>query len=279
MKSPRPARTLPRLAARPPTRTKPRHGGSRIGTNKKLEGAAPSAPIIRNDGYGAAPASGQTATRRAPASAIRVLPALQSSQSDDKAELIALLRRTVAGHPAAQAELVRRYTRRIAGLVRGIMRQPEAVEDATQMVFIKMFRRLPHLRDLALFEAWLFTLARNTAIDLIRRRNCRPITVMIDDQVRQIADPTTASACAEIMSALDHALARLTPLDRHLVTQVVAGERYQTIANRSGLSLTAVKVRLHRARQFLRSSVGEITGTRRSDGRGWGSASIGRLAA
>ena len=193
--------------------------------------------------------------------------------ADDKVELIDLVRRAEAGEAPAQSELVRRYTRRVAGFVRAIIRQPEAVEDVTQIVFIKMFRRLSRLRDPAVFESWLFTLARNSGLDFIRRRNCRPSTVAIDDEVYQIADPSTSSAAVEILAALDRALARLTPIDRGLVTQFVAGDTYGEIAERTGLTLATVKVRLHRVRPFLRSWVGEMTDTRQRGTKGWRAAS------
>lgn len=193
-----------------------------------------------------------------------------------KAELIALVRRAEANDSSAQSELVRRYTRRVAGFVRAIIRQPDAIEDVTQMVLIKMFRRLDRLRDPAVFESWLFTLARNTSLDFIRRRNCRPATVSIDDEVNQIADPSTSSGTSEILSALDRALTRLNPIDRSLVSQFVAGDSYGEIAARVGLSLATVKVRLHRVRPFLRTCVGEMTDTRQPGGRGWRSLSGGR---
>jgi RNA polymerase sigma-70 factor (ECF subfamily) len=202
-----------------------------------------------------------------------------SLRHDDKEALIALVRRAESGDTVAQSELVHRYTRRIAGFVRGIIRQSDAVEDVTQMVFIKMFRRLSRLRDPEVFESWLFTLARNTGLDFIRRRNCRPSTVVIDDEVNQIADPSNAGATAEILAALDRALTRLSPLDRSLVTQFVAGETYGDIAARTGLSLASVKVRLHRVRPFLRSWVGEMTDTRQPGGKGWRATSGTRLAA
>jgi RNA polymerase sigma-70 factor, ECF subfamily len=164
----------------------------------------------------------------------------------------------------------------VAGFVRAIIRQPDAVEDVTQMVFIKMFRRLSRLRDPAVFESWLFTLARNTGLDFLRRRACRPSTVGLDDAVYQIADPSTNSGTGEIMAALDRALARLSPLDRALVSQFVAGETYGDIAERAGLSLATVKVRLHRVRPFLRSWVGEMTDTRLRGGKGWTATSGSR---
>jgi RNA polymerase sigma-70 factor, ECF subfamily len=200
------------------------------------------------------------------------------AESREKAELVQLIRRVERDDPAAQSELVRRYTRRVAGFVRSIIRQPEAVDDVTQMIFIKMFRRLARLRDPAVFESWLFTLARNTSLDFIRRRKCRPETVTLDDEINRIADPSNASATTEILAALDRALARLTPVDRALVTQFVAGESYGDIAAHAGLSLATVKVRLHRVRPFLRTWVGEMTDTRTHGGKGWRCVSGGRTS-
>ncbi len=194
----------------------------------------------------------------------------------EKTELTALVRRAEAGDHTAQSELVQRYTRRIAGFVRTIIRQPDAIEDVTQMVFIKMFRRLNRLRDPVVFESWLFTLARNTGLDFLRRRSCRPDTVALDDTIYQIADPSNNSASTEILAALDRALARLSDIDRGLVTQFVAGDSYSEIAQRAGLSLATVKVRLHRVRPFLRAWVGEMTDTRLPGGKGWRAASGAR---
>ena len=181
-----------------------------------------------------------------------------AAKLEEKQALVTLVLKARTGDSAAQSELVHLYTRRVAGFVRAIIRQPDAVEDVTQMVFIKMFRRLSRLRDPAVFESWLFTLARNTGLDFIRRRNCRPNTVGLDEEINQIADPRDDSAMTEILAALDRALARLNPVDRSLVTQFVAGESYGDIASRAGLSLASVKVRLHRVRPFLRTWVGEI---------------------
>jgi RNA polymerase sigma-70 factor (ECF subfamily) len=210
------------------------------------------------------------------ASNLRPAPAPAATAEEDA--IVDLVRRADAGEPAAQTELVQRYTRRVAGFVRSIIRQTDAVEDVTQMVFIKMFRRLGRLRDPRVFESWLFTLARNTSLDFIRRRNCRPNTVALDEEVNQIPDPSTGSATGEILAALDRALARLSPLDRSLVTQFVAGESYGTIAERAGLSLATVKVRLHRVRPFLRTWVGQMTETRQKGGKGWRCISGGRTA-
>ena len=68
----------------------------------------------------------------------------------------------------------------------------------------------------------------------------------------------------------------MTPIDRTLVSQFVAGESYGTIAAQAGLSLATVKVRLHRVRPFLRSWVGEMTDTRQRGGKGWHRTAVNR---
>jgi RNA polymerase sigma-70 factor, ECF subfamily len=187
---------------------------------------------------------------------------LSKPTSTARTELADLVSRAQAGEHAAQTELVRNYTRRISGYVRLIICQPDSVEDVVQMVFIKMFRRLQRLRDPASFESWLFRLARNTAVDFIRRRRCRPVTVPVENETYEIADAANANAITEIMDALDAALTKVSPMDRQLVTLFVEGNSYQNLARKNGLSMGAVKARLHRMRPFLRDYVGGVTQTR-----------------
>ncbi len=182
--------------------------------------------------------------------------------TQERAELTAIVVRAQQGDMAAQSELVRRYTVRISAFVRPILFQPSAVEDVVQMVFIKMVRRLSILRDPAVFESWLFKMSRNTAVDFLRRRRCRPNTVCDERELNEAPDTSSERPVEEIMEALSLALTRLSPKDRNLVTLIVEGNSYRTVAAREGLTVGAVKVRLNRVRPFLRVSVGEAIGTR-----------------
>jgi RNA polymerase sigma-70 factor (ECF subfamily) len=177
-----------------------------------------------------------------------------------RAELAALIGRAQAGESAAQTELVRRYTVRIAAFVRPIICQPSAVDDVVQTVFIKMLRRLKILREAGAFESWLLALARNTAVDFIRRRACRPATVWDEHELTEAPDTCSLRRVSEIMEALDHALRQLSPRDRNIVNMIVGGHSYRTAAEQEGLSVGAVKLRLNRVRPFLRVSVGEAIG-------------------
>jgi RNA polymerase sigma factor (sigma-70 family) len=193
-------------------------------------------------------------------------------------ELTALVIRAQGGDLGAQSELVRRYTRRISGFVRRIVSQRSAVEDVVQTVFIKMIRRLGLLREPRVFESWLFTLSRNTALDFIRRRRCQPATVSADFHLLSVPDSSSAQAVDEILAALDRALARLSAKDRQLVTLIVQGHSYGVVAEREGISVGAVKLRMHRVRPFLRLSVREAIGARPST-KTWHPPTRGWLAA
>jgi DNA-directed RNA polymerase specialized sigma24 family protein len=70
----------------------------------------------------------------------------------------------------------------------------------------------------------------------------------------------------------------LSPRDRNIVMMIVQGNSYQTAAQREGLSVGAVKLRLNRVRPFLRVSVGEAIGTAPA-ARAWRRPPRARLAA
>jgi RNA polymerase sigma-70 factor (ECF subfamily) len=182
--------------------------------------------------------------------------------------LLALISRAQIGDVDAQSALVLRYSRRVTGLVRRIIPLRHAVEDVVQVVFIKMVRRLGSLRDPAMFEQWLFALARNAALDFIRRRRCQP-TLVFDDLEGVAAPDHGALVVEEIMAALDRALKQLSPRDRQLVRLIVEGNSYRVVAEREGLSVGAVKVRLHRVRPLLRTCVREAIGAQSPAGRKW----------
>jgi RNA polymerase sigma-70 factor (ECF subfamily) len=173
-----------------------------------------------------------------------------------------LVDRARIGDMSAQSDLVRRYTARMAGFVRPIVGQASMVEDVVQVVFIKMVRRLRLLRSSEAFESWLFRLARNTALDFVRRRQCRPIAVDDEAALESLPDRGSERVVAEIREAFELALKRLSPLDQRLVRMIVEGHSYDIAAAQSGLTVGAVKVRLCRVRPFLRCSVGGEAGVR-----------------
>jgi RNA polymerase sigma-70 factor, ECF subfamily len=81
---------------------------------------------------------------------------------------------TQAGDHLAGTLLYRQHAPEVYRYLLVALKSPEDAEDATQQVFLKLFEALPAYRPAEPFEAWLFTLVRNVAIDCLRRagRSC-----------------------------------------------------------------------------------------------------------
>lgn len=172
-----------------------------------------------------------------------------------------LVRRARSGEITAQDRLVGRYHARISGFIRSIIVDRVAVEDVAQIVFIKMTRRIRTLREVEVFEPWLFALARHAAYDHLRRRRRRPIFVELDAEPIDLPEPADARAVEEINELLDAALRHLRPVEQQLVRLVVAGHSYEVIAARTNLTPGGVRARLARLRPYLRAAIGGALGT------------------
>ena len=236
-------------------------------------------PAIRPTGvarhHGPSSRAGVNSTAEFPTTSSR----FPTATDTDRAELAGLIARAQVGDAAAQTALVRRFKVRISAFVRPIICQPSAVDDVVQMVFIKMLRRLSLLREPGAFESWLLALARNTAVDFIRRRQCRPDTVWDEHELIEAPDTGSVRKVAEIMEALEHALQQLSPRDRNIVMMIIEGNSYRTAAEREGLTIGAVKLRLNRVRPFLRLTVGGAIGAPQPMERTWRRPPRGRMAA
>jgi RNA polymerase sigma-70 factor (ECF subfamily) len=170
----------------------------------------------------------------------------------EQTELTALVLRARAGGESAQRDLIRAYQNRIAGFVYTIVGRSDAVEDLAQVVFIKMIRALPKLDQPAQFEAWLFRLAKNTCIDHLRRERWhRLFSPLEQEQHAEIAE-TPQTVDSEELDVLRHALAQLKPADRALIAMAQQGATQVEMAEAHGISVVALKARLHRAREQLR---------------------------
>ena len=172
-------------------------------------------------------------------------------------EVLALVRRARSGDAVAQAELIRRYRVRLSGFLRPRVNLTHEVEDLLQAVWIKMVRRIRGLRDPERFETWLFTLARNSALDHLRRARCRPMGTADEAVLMGLPDERQPARYREVSEALEFALRQFGPRERRVMRQLIDGESYGTIAAREGVSLNALKVRIHRLRLVLRVSVRE----------------------
>jgi len=165
--------------------------------------------------------------------------------------LAPLVRRAQEGEESALSALIIRYQRRMAGFIYALTGRADGVEDLAQTVFIKMVRALPKLHEAAQFEAWLFRLARNSCIDELRRRKLRRIFLPFSLEHEEIAELPPSVDRSEI-EALRFALQQLPLKDRALLALAEQGASQVEMASATGVTVSAIKARLHRAREKLK---------------------------
>jgi RNA polymerase sigma-70 factor, ECF subfamily len=140
----------------------------------------------------------------------------------------------------AHRDGVFRYLSRIVG-------QGDASE-LTQEVFLRVARGPLPPADAGGRRAWIFSIARNLALNHVRDDRRRGVSVELDER--------PAAATQELSAALAEALDRLAPLDRDVfLMREASGLTYEEIAAACELTPDAVRSRLHRARLQLRASL------------------------
>lgn len=158
-----------------------------------------------------------------------------------------------------------RYLCRVVG-------QAETARDLTQEVFLRVSRATVPDADAHGRRAWVFKIARNLALnhkrdtrfealDLARATASRTLAEAHPDDDRTDG---VSPAVQELRVAIDQALAALQELDRDVfLLRESGGLTYEEIATTCELSVEAVRARLRRARQELRSSLDGVIRTHR----------------
>jgi RNA polymerase sigma-70 factor (ECF subfamily) len=163
-----------------------------------------------------------------------------------------LVRRVLAGRTDDFRVLVERHQRSIFRFASGLLGNREEAEDVTQEAFLAAFANLSgYDSSRAGFSTWLFTIARNRSINLLKQS--RPIVLNEPDS---IVDGTSADPIVnqELSQQLDRALAAL-PVEQRSAFVLAEIEElpYDEIARIERTSLGTVKSRIHRAKQRLQS--------------------------
>lgn len=133
--------------------------------------------------------------------------------------------------------------------------QAESARDLTQEVFLRVARSGLPETDAGGERAWIYRVARNLGLNFLRDGARRPAT-------GAMVEPAT-SPTQELAVALNQALQTLADVDRDVfLMREVGGLSYDEIAAACHLTTTAVRSRLHRARQHLRATLAPALGSR-----------------
>lgn len=187
--------------------------------------------------------------------------ALESLNGDERDR--SLLAASAAGDRDAFGQLVVRHRASVFRLARMLVRDADGAEDVLQQTFLSAWRAVRQYRGDASVRTWLLTITRNHALSRRRSRAREPIDPTPIDELGIRAgwggpNPEQLASLAEERDRLKAALARLSPDDQEIVTlrdlEGLSGEEAALV---TGLSVPAMKSRLHRARMTLAAHVKE----------------------
>ena len=202
---------------------------------------------------------------RRPHNLRRLTPA--SAAAPDLTEVIERLK---SGDQGALETIFNLYSVKLYNIALRILGEPADTEEIIQDVFWTVYRKAKSFQGNSQFSTWLYRLTVNAALGKIRRRknnkevdyeeylpkfqtdghhSVRPVVDWSDNLDEQYSKH-------ELQEVLGKALNELKPLDKSVVVlSDLEGLSDKEIAVSLGLSVSAVKTRLHRARLFLRGKL------------------------
>jgi RNA polymerase sigma-70 factor (ECF subfamily) len=181
----------------------------------------------------------------------------RSAPSDDLDTLVTAAR---DGDRSAFEELVNRTHAQTYTLALRLTANEEDARDVTQEAYLRAYRGLKNYRGDAQFTTWLYRITANCASSLVnsrRRHRHDPLPEGTDPvDVHPDADVEGRAGQAELRDRIQDAVAALPPRLRAVVVlRDVYDLPHEAIAAELGISVSAAKVRLHRARQKLRADL------------------------
>ena len=192
---------------------------------------------------------------------------------DVDAELVEALRRD---DPDAAEQLVERFGDRVYRLAMRITGLNEDAEEAAQDALWTAARKIHTFKGESAFGSWLYRIAANAAYQKLRARRAKNREIAIEEVLPALDDDgrhfepmadwssrvDEQALTAELREVLTRAIDSLPPDYRTaLVMHDIEGLSNPDIAETLGISLPAVKSRVHRSRLFVRKQLADYLGT------------------
>ncbi len=169
--------------------------------------------------------------------------------------------RACAGHPEAFEEVVRRHSSGLRTLCSRLLRDGRLGEELTQDTFAKAFSRLDTFRGQGTVRHWLYRIAANGCRDVLRSGRSHQAAELVQEEPTTTIDPERDAVARQSIEALTGAVATLPPACRQaFVLFHVEDLSYEQMSELTGVGVSALKVRVHRARELLRRKLAEVGG-------------------
>ena len=199
----------------------------------------------------------------------------QAKQEDTiDLELIAQFR---GGCTQSFEQIVSRYETKVHNLAMRLTRNAEDAEEVLQDVFVTVYRKIDGFEGKAKFSSWLYRITVNAAFMKLRKRK-QDQSISLDDMLPHLQDRSISQKNAygarsdslalnnEIRDALEQAISKLPGDYRAVfVLRDIDGLSNKEVGEILGLSIPAVKSRLHRSRLMLRKRLRRFYEDYRSD--------------
>lgn len=178
-----------------------------------------------------------------------VIAASERFMTDDEARLIAKVKQ---GDRHAYHQLYQQYCDRVYGICFRLLGEASSAEDATQEVFIQVWKKIGSFQQQSKFSTWLYTVATNLAVSQYRKRNTWWSRFRSSDD-EQHAMEQGAYQDVHFEHGLEAKIQRLPEQARMVfVLFAIEGYRHEEIATKMGIAVGSSKAQYHRARQLLK---------------------------
>ena len=190
-----------------------------------------------------------------------------SNRAGDKAESI-IVRKARQGDQQALAELVTLYSERIYNLALRILRNKEDAEDVLQETFMTVLEKISTFDERSAFFTWIYRIATNASLMKLRRKKIASTEYLDHPDFEQgrenkilqdwSRNPALTLDDQEVKKVLDQAINDLAEIYRTVfVLRDIEDLSIRDTAKILDISEENVKIRLRRARIFLRDRLSE----------------------
>lgn len=172
-----------------------------------------------------------------------------------------IVRRVKSGDRDAYRELVQRYQDTLYRYAYGFLGDSDAAADVVQASFVHAFTRLDTLRDDGSYGGWVYRMCVNRCRDELKSRRRRDTTLDAAPAAALTSPDATDDEvhAAEMRRALMDAMSSLNAEHREAFVMKHIEERsYDEMAALLGASVSALKMRVLRAREALRAALQEV---------------------
>ncbi len=191
------------------------------------------------------------------------MKAVEATRATDE-ELVAAI---LDGEAALYTDLVERYRGRLINYLNRFLGNVQESEELSQEVFLKVYRALDRYNPRYRFSTWLFRVAQNAAIDLLRKRRLKLVPMQrvgVDGATHESEFPSRERDPYRVLRNLERRDAIGTAIDglkdeyRELIQlRHFAEMTYEEIAEFKGMPLGTVKNKLFRGRRMLKARLAD----------------------